>query len=241
MGILRIAEPEVGKTIIVSFIYLNSEDQITREEQHYGTISSVTLQNVSIQTTSGKEIRVLSTYFMYAPRGQYTLHSTGQIVTNPDLLTSWRINPAEGAKQYDEWEPSLFPLSGDPKYGKQFHWKWDASDVEYEGRLIEEKWKLYVGKLVIIEASHYRKSDPEKSIFLYEQLVGTIEGIILDREKKGGGIHVRLENGELYSLPPLLSWLEPIDNDTEIYLRDAKRSVKNADFFILLYMQHDKE
>ena len=60
----------VGKTILVGVTYLDNTGTEIQKTQFFGTIINA--------------IRVASP-------GEYRLHSTGEVIINPDLLTAWAI------------------------------------------------------------------------------------------------------------------------------------------------------
>ena len=237
MGNIKIAEPEIGRRVIVCLVYTDDQEQITRSEQYYGSISRVTRHNVFISTSTGKEIRILSTYFMYAPGGAYKLRSSGEIVRNPDMIASWSVNPANSSRTYEEWEPNLMPLCGTARVPAQFDWKY-WPDVNRIARLIQERRELYIGKTVIIGLHHYLQSDPESRIVRHEQLFGTIEAIAFTTTE--GKVRVRLHDGRTYSLPPDITLLQPLADDS-YELCDMNDSVENPDFYIKLYVRHTTE
>jgi hypothetical protein len=103
----------IGKRIIVGVTHEDHMHRLVGREQYHGRIvRASTSEGIVIQTPSGEERRLppdLRAMFGARP-GEYTLHSSGEVVVNPDLQTSWTHTaspPAvsgDGHAICDEWE-----------------------------------------------------------------------------------------------------------------------------------------
>jgi hypothetical protein len=93
-----LAESYVGKYILVGITYLDPEGKVTQQIQMHGTI-------VSVDERKGIEIelggmRAGQTYTMppdlssisRANPGEYRLHSSGERIVDPDLLSTWTVH-----------------------------------------------------------------------------------------------------------------------------------------------------
>jgi hypothetical protein len=95
-----IADAVVGKTIIAGVTYMESDGRTVRSrEQYHGVV-------VSVDPRVGVHIRCAGAHsgeticlppdnkvFTRASPGDYTLHATGEIVSNPYFATTWSITP----------------------------------------------------------------------------------------------------------------------------------------------------
>ncbi len=135
-------------------------------------------------------------------RGTYRCLISGDIVVDPDLITSWRITlPAEpgGAAR---WEPNYAPhfQSGVPE-----EWEFDyRHDPDFLKRLLAERGQAVVGQPLLAQLRRYEERDDETQYVGQEQLYGRIV-----RVSYAEGIVVQLADGHEYRLPPDLSLLQP--------------------------------
>ncbi len=85
----------VGKLVLVGITYQDRRGEVTRQEQIFGTVVSADARRgvlVSLQGSRVGETKWLppSTHaFEPAPKGEYRLRSTGEVVVNPDFLAQW--------------------------------------------------------------------------------------------------------------------------------------------------------
>ncbi|MBV8565927.1 MAG: hypothetical protein JO273_10780 [Methylobacteriaceae bacterium] len=96
----NVADAAVGKTILAGVTYFESGGQTLRsQEQYHGII-------VSVDPKVGVHVRCAGAHageticlpphtrvFTRASPGNYTLRSTGEIVTDPDFFTTWSVTP----------------------------------------------------------------------------------------------------------------------------------------------------
>jgi hypothetical protein len=93
----------VGAVVLVGLTYLNGDLALDRQEQFYGQVESVDRNSgirLNLSGRRGGETYDLPPHleaFEPAPRGQYRLRSTGDVVTDPDLICSWTISPPASA------------------------------------------------------------------------------------------------------------------------------------------------
>lgn len=93
----------VGSVVLVGLTHMNHDDTMNRQEQFYGQIESVDRDvgvRLELSGRRGGEIYDLPPQldaFEPAPKGEYRLRSTGEIVRDPDFLCSWTIYPPKDA------------------------------------------------------------------------------------------------------------------------------------------------
>jgi hypothetical protein len=90
------AESYVGKTIIIGVSeYESRKDggkKLIKQSQLFGEIARLNpTEGVVIRLKDGLEKKLPPDISMLqaAPPGEYTLHSTGEVIKNPDLMTIW--------------------------------------------------------------------------------------------------------------------------------------------------------
>jgi hypothetical protein len=92
----ELAASYIGKHLLVGITYLDHEDNFIEQKQFHGNI-------VRINEPEGIVIRLHDSDQEYklppdlnalqeAPKGEYRLRATGEIVVDPDLLTTWTLN-----------------------------------------------------------------------------------------------------------------------------------------------------
>ena len=86
----------VGRTILVGITYLNKDGSVARQTQYFGTIRAIENMNITIEGDNGSpqpnipyDVRALSK----AARGQYLLRATGEVIEDPDILSTWTVTP----------------------------------------------------------------------------------------------------------------------------------------------------
>lgn len=92
----ELAASFVGKHVLIGVTYLDHDGALIEQAQFHGNI-------VRINEHEGIVVRLNGSGDEYtlppdlnslreAPAGEYRLRSTGELVVDPDLLTSWTIN-----------------------------------------------------------------------------------------------------------------------------------------------------
>ncbi len=88
----------IGKIILVGITYYSHDEQLIERKQFYGEIISadrkkgITFLKQDGETyTLPPDLRNIKA----APKGEYKLHSTGEVVVNPDLLSTWNLYAPE--------------------------------------------------------------------------------------------------------------------------------------------------
>ena len=83
----------IGKHLLIGMTYLDSEDNLIEQKQFHGKIVRINeCEGIVIQLSNSSEEYMLPPdldSLRAAPKGEYRLRSTGEVVVDPDLLTTW--------------------------------------------------------------------------------------------------------------------------------------------------------
>ncbi len=83
-----------NKTILVGITYLHEDESISHIVQFAGVITNLDSRGLVInKNIDGEEFCVPAddSAIEYASEGKYTLKTTGEVIINPDYLTTWTI------------------------------------------------------------------------------------------------------------------------------------------------------
>ena len=81
----------MGKVILVGITYYTHNRQLIEQKQYHGCVIRADEKSIVIRKPDGKlksippDLRSTKP----APPGEYRLRSTGEIVTDPDYLSTW--------------------------------------------------------------------------------------------------------------------------------------------------------
>ena len=83
----------VGRTLLIGLTYYSAEDEIVERRQLWGTVTEANKSHIQVKQNNGEIFSLPSdlTAIEKAPLGEYRLHSTGEVVVNPDFLATWSI------------------------------------------------------------------------------------------------------------------------------------------------------
>jgi len=86
-------ESYVGKRVLIGMTYLDYDETLIKREQFHGIIVGVDETIVVKLSDTGEEFSLPPdlTALEEAPKGEYRLHSTGEIVVDPDFLVSYTV------------------------------------------------------------------------------------------------------------------------------------------------------
>ena len=79
----------LGKHLLFGISYLDHEEKLLRQEQGHGEIFEITAEVIAVRFHNSEEIATLPPFvneLKAAPPGEYKLRSTGEVVSNPDLI-----------------------------------------------------------------------------------------------------------------------------------------------------------
>lgn len=84
----------VGHRLLVGISYLDAEGHVQASQQFCGEVLEVADGVVVVRRPGESEPAVLpadAAAYRPAPPGRYTLVQTGEIVVDPDFLSTWRV------------------------------------------------------------------------------------------------------------------------------------------------------
>lgn len=93
-------EELIGKVMLVGLTYYTEEGDFVRQKQVWGTVDRVEDDGVYLTLSTGEEYWLppdLSSTKRAKP-GEYKLHSTGEVVVNPDFTATWNVTTPANAK-----------------------------------------------------------------------------------------------------------------------------------------------
>jgi len=215
----------VGLDILVGLTYFDADGKVLRQEQFHGSIEEADASTTWVRPSDGGEQRWVPTdpkTFRPAPGGTYRLASTGQVVADPTLLTSWMLTAShdeQGEMSY-EVEPNYAPLAQ-----SRVPIEWDLAHVinpDHVRRAIEMFGDEYIGRTLLPGVTY---NGPGGEFRRQEQLVGTIMVVDFDE-----GIVIGCEpDGRTFVLPGDPCWVERA-SPGEYRLRSAGEVVTNPDY-----------
>ena len=85
----------IGKTVLAQLTYIDSDERILEKRQWFGVIEGVG-EMLEIRDRATGELRTLPPRLLLAAPGEYHLHATGEVVRNPDFLTTWEVFEGPG-------------------------------------------------------------------------------------------------------------------------------------------------
>ena len=83
----------IDKTLLIGLTYYTADNEFIEQKQYWGTVIESNETRILVQLNNGEIFGLpgdLSSTEI-APPGEYRLHSTGEIVVDPDYLTTWNI------------------------------------------------------------------------------------------------------------------------------------------------------
>lgn len=88
----------IGKVLLIGLTYYTHDKVFIEQRQYWGTVIESNKNRICVKQKNGEIFKLppdlRST--KSAPPGEYRLRSTGEIVINPDFLTTWIVyNPPE--------------------------------------------------------------------------------------------------------------------------------------------------
>ena len=83
----------LGKKILVGITYYTHEHQLIEQMQYHGTVTRSDEKAIVIRKENGDSCSLPPDLRSTkpAPAGEYRLRSTGEIVVDPDFLSTWNV------------------------------------------------------------------------------------------------------------------------------------------------------
>ena len=107
----------LGKQVLISLSFCNTDGTPVRQVQLHGTIRRVTSDAIDVHLAGSSEVFTLPPdvdAFAVAAPGEYRLSATGAVVVKPDLLTTWTITaPPDDPRRFEraDWAQHVPGLS----------------------------------------------------------------------------------------------------------------------------------
>ena len=81
----------IGKIMLVGITYTDSGGNVKERKQFWGTVTVADKGKILIEQKNGEILSLPPDLSAVkpAPEGEYRLHSTGEVVVNPDFLSIW--------------------------------------------------------------------------------------------------------------------------------------------------------
>jgi hypothetical protein len=222
----------VGLDILVGLTYFNAEGQVLRQEQFHGLIDECDENTTWVCPSDSGERRWIPSEpvaFRPAPGGAYRLTSTGQVVTDPFLLTSWMLTELqdERGRAYFDCKPNRAPLI---QSRVPVEWKLAYRiDEDRIRRTIEAFGDEYIGRSVLLGITYF---GPNNLLRRQEQFLGTIMVVDFDE-----GIVVSCDpDGHTFVLPGDPSWVEKAPS-ARYKLRSTGLVITNPDYLANLSIE----
>lgn len=89
----------IGKVLLVGITYYTHDNEYIEQKQFYGTVTEANETLICFTQKDGTEFTLppdLSST-KRAPKGEYKLRSTGEVVIDPDYLATWNLNRAKNS------------------------------------------------------------------------------------------------------------------------------------------------
>ena len=83
----------LGKTVLVGITYYTKTDDFIERKQFFGTVIEANDRQIRFRQKDGSIFGLppdLSST-KRAPKGEFRLHSTGEIVIDPDFISTWEV------------------------------------------------------------------------------------------------------------------------------------------------------
>ena len=84
----------IGKVLLIGLTYYTHDNIFIEQRQFWGTVIESNKDTICIKQKNGELFRLPPDLRSTkpAPPGEYRLHSTGEIVIDPDYLSTWTVN-----------------------------------------------------------------------------------------------------------------------------------------------------
>jgi hypothetical protein len=99
----------IGKSVLIGLTYVNADGSIDSQVQHFGRIVGADETMVTVRLHDSDEDFTLPPAldaFEEATPGEYRLRGTGEVIVDPDLLSTWTISAPEDDEDLLEQDAS---------------------------------------------------------------------------------------------------------------------------------------
>ncbi len=83
----------LGKTILVGITYYTKDNEFIEQKQYWGTVIEANDKQIRFRQKNGNVLGLPPDLSSTEPasKGEYRLHSTGEIVVDPDFTSVWIV------------------------------------------------------------------------------------------------------------------------------------------------------
>lgn len=83
----------IGKILLIGITYTDKDGNVMERSQYFGTVIKADRSEITIERENGETFSLPPDLRAIEPaaKGEYTLHSTGETVSNPDFLSTWTV------------------------------------------------------------------------------------------------------------------------------------------------------
>jgi hypothetical protein len=84
----------MGKHVLIGITYVDAEDQVVEQVQCHGKIIRIDGSGIFVEQADGETFALPPDIESFRPAkpGVYRLRSSGEVVENPDFLSSWTVH-----------------------------------------------------------------------------------------------------------------------------------------------------
>ena len=107
----EVAQSFVGKRVLIGLTYESQEGELLGQRQVHGRVTAVDEhRGIAVEVSGADRVFWLPPdprALHEAPPGEYRLRSTGEVVVDPDLLTTWTVTAPPGEPAEEGWTSLL--------------------------------------------------------------------------------------------------------------------------------------
>ena len=84
----------IGKVMLIGLTYYTHDDVFIEQRQYWGTVTESNEKTICVKQKNGEvftlppDLRSTKS----APPGEYRLRSTGEVIVDPDFITTWIVH-----------------------------------------------------------------------------------------------------------------------------------------------------
>jgi len=94
------AKDFIGKLVLIGLTYIDRKGLVTGQKELYGKITAISQYKITVKLQGIHKDEIFNLppdplVLKKAQAGEYKLHTTGEVVTDPDLLVTYEINASQ--------------------------------------------------------------------------------------------------------------------------------------------------
>ena len=98
----------LGKSVLIGITRVDHKGELLSQQQYHGRVESLDGGLVHVRIAGTSEDFTLPpdpSAFVKASPGRYTLRSTGEVIVDPDFISSWTVHDPAPGQERDSDEP----------------------------------------------------------------------------------------------------------------------------------------